>query len=320
MSALAPPVRREHLVENRVVLFFVAVSFCVIALYRLWPASPLWMPVALVAIALAIWHGAYDTVLAKALWQPSLGARWLLPFVAAYVGLAAVVVVAWWKLPLAALAAFLLYSGLHFGTEAEVERRPLPILGAAAFGCLPIAAACHWQARSVTGIFAAMLRGEAEAAKSVTALAGSLLLPCILLSLVSVVSNRHELLRRIVLIGSQLVLFRFCPPVLAFAVFFCTLHTPEHLVETCRTASRRFSVKCMGQNLRQGIGPWLLSLAAVATAAYVGRHTVQAYTGMLFITLSALTVPHMILGMLSSSALRRKSQQVSPSAQRFAHP
>lgn len=318
MSGRAFSASSEEVMRNRAVLLFVAASVCTTALYRHWPASRVWVPAALAGIAVAIWHGAYDTVIAGNLWQPRYGGKWLLPFVASYVALACVVVAAWWLYPVAALIAFLLYSGLHFGMETEAGRSPLQIAGAVALGCLPIAAACHWQAASVAPIFTTMLRGKAELAEGITTMAGHLLLPCIVLSLAQVVRDRREFVRRPVLLAAQVLLFRFCPPVLAFAVFFCLLHTPEHLIETSRTAGKGVSMDRMWRNLRKGTGPWLISLAGVAIAAWAGRQSVQAYTGVLFIALSALTVPHMALAMLLTAESSRGSRHSFLSAQRAA--
>ena len=320
MIGLATPVRHEEVAKNTVVLVFVAAVLCVVTLFRQSPASRFWVPAALAGIAIAIWHGAYDSVLGRQMWQPRYAGRWLLPFAASYVALAALVVVAWYVYAPAALVAFLLYSGVHFGMETETGRSPLQMASAIAFGCLPIAAASFWQTGSVVPIFATMLRGQGVAAERITAVAGTLLIPCIVLSLVPIFQNGLQGIRRAALIAAELLLFRFCPPVVAFAVFFCLLHTPEHLMETSRTAAGVFSVERMWQNLRAGMIPWLISLAAIAVAAWMGQRTVQAYTAMLFIALSALTVPHMALAMFSTVDTSRNEKLSFRSVRRTAHP
>lgn len=319
MKVQAFPRFREDSARDKVALLFLSATLVMIVLYRHWPDSPLWVPVALGGIALAIWHGAYDTVLANNLWQPRYAGKWLLPFTAAYVGLTVLVVIAWILFPAAAMVAFLLYSGLHFGMETEGGRSPLQRASAIAFGCLPIAAACYWQAGAVVPIFVTMLRGNVEASKNMTTVAGALLMPLILLSLVPFIQGQRDGVRRGGVLVSQLLLFRFCPPVLAFAVFFCVLHTPEHLVETSRTTANVFSVRRMWHNLRAGIGPWLVSLAAVLIAVLVGRRTVQADTGLLFIALSALTVPHMVLAMLATAQNHPGQKLKFRSRQREVH-
>lgn len=319
MTGLASPARHEDTTRNMVVLVFVSAVLGVVALFRHWPASRLWVPAALAGIAIAIWHGAYDSVLGRNLWQPRYAGRWLLPFAASYLALATIVVVAWYVYAPAALVAFLLYSGVHFGMETETGRSPLQMASAVALGCLPIAAACSWQTGSVVPIFTTMLRGQGAVAARITTAAGTLLIPCILLSLVPMFQNGLQGIRRAALIVAELLLFRFCPPVVAFAVFFCLLHTPEHLIETSRNATGVFSVERMGHNLRAGMIPWLISLAAIAVAAWMGQRTVQAGTAMLFIALSALTVPHMALAMLATADVHREGKSSFRSVQRTAH-
>lgn len=319
MSFSSPSIRQTEVARDRVVGSFVVAALSVVVLYRHWPSSRMWLPAALAGIALAIWHGAYDAVLAKNLWQPRYPGKWLLPFVMSYVALSGMVMAAWYAFPVAALIAFLLYSGVHFGLESEHGGSPWQVASAIATGCLPIAASCHWQANSVGPIFAIMLHGHENAAQSITAVAGSMLIPCAVLALTFSGQGRRGLARRTLLITAQCLLFRFCPPVLSFAVFFCLLHTPEHLVETSRTAAGAFSAKLMCNHLRAGLGPWLISLAAIAIAAWAGRQTMQAYTGLLFVALSALTVPHMALAMLASTSVRRIEAVPFCSAQRAAH-
>ncbi len=107
----------------------------------------LWLSVA--AILLAIWHGAFDGVLAEKALTPRFGARWRLPFYAAYLSLGAVVLLLWWNVPVIALSAFLLYSAFHFGTEAERDLSPERLVTGLAAGFVPIAAACHWWPQQV---------------------------------------------------------------------------------------------------------------------------------------------------------------------------
>lgn len=319
MSALAPPAQSDDEVRSKLTILFASLAVGVVLVYRRWPSSWLWLPAAVGGITLAIWHGAYDTVVARNVWQPRYAGKWLLPFVASYVALASAVALAWYAFPVAALVAFLLFSGAHFGMETESGQGHLHTASAVAFGCLPIVAACHWQATSVLLTFETMLRGEGDAASRIIVVAGGLLTPCILLAVVPVWQDRVRGLRRSTLVVAQLLLFRFCPPVLAFAVFFCALHTPEHLIETSRNADGRFSAEQMWRNLRAGIVPWLLSVVAVAIAACMGRPSLQAYTALLFIALSALTVPHMALAMLATADARRRESFPIRSAQGAAH-
>ena len=161
-------------------------------------------------------------------------------------------------------------------------------------------------------IFALLLRGHAAAAATITTVAGHLLLSVGALSLLPLLTDAGQLARRGLVLASQLLLFRMCPPLLAFAVFFCLWHTPEHLLETSRDNAGHLSLQTVAHNLRGGTAPWLLSLAAVALAAWRGQHTLQTYTALIFLALSALTVPHMVLALLVNAAWSSPSHLFTP--------
>ncbi len=247
-------------------------------------------PVFFAAILIAVWHGAYDGVLAKPLLEKRLGPAWAASFAAGYLFLAAVMGLLWFISPQLALPAFLLYSAWHFGTESQTG--PIRFADAAiglCAGAIPIAAACHWHPAEVTAIFSSLLRGNQLFAHDVAAAAGYLLWLAVLVA----GAGRISLLP---LIALELVLFRQCSPLLAFGVFFCIWHTPEHLLSSAQDRGR-FSLPLMWQQLRSGVVPWLISIAALGV--FVARGV--PYASALFIMLSALTVPHMAL-----NELRRK--------------
>lgn len=255
-----------------------------------------WMLLAIAAIAVAIWHGAFDGVLAEESLQPRFGTRWRPAFYTSYLVLAGAVVMLWWAAPVVALAGFLLYSALHFGTETERALSPARVLLGTATGFVPIAAACHWWPQEVAAIFEEMLRGDAAYAAAITALAGKILWPVVAVALLGAWQTRgRRWLEPSLLVMTELVLFRWCSPVVAFAVFFCLWHTPEHMVSTSLDRTGHFQGRLLAEHLRRGAGPWVISLAVVAVVCWCGRHEARAYAGVMFIALSALTVPHMAL-------------------------
>ncbi len=275
---------------------FAAATVVAVAGARWLPGAQLAVPLAVAAIAVAIWHGAFDGVLAEEAFQPRFGDRWRPPFTAAYLALGGAVLLLWWRAPVVALPAFLLYSALHFGTESERDFRPVRLLAGAATGFLPIAASCHWWPQQVAAIYGMMLRGSAAAAVPITALAGRALWPAVTIALLGAVLARgYHWLAAGALLATELLLFRGCSPVVAFAVFFCLWHTPEHMLSTSLDRFGGFRRDLLLTHLRRGFVPWLLSLAGLAAACWLGRHQVGSYVGLLFIALSALTVPHMAL-------------------------
>ncbi len=304
---------RSVLLRERFILFALVTACCCTASALHLLDGPAVLPVALAAIAIAMWHGAYDQVQAQALLAPALGRRWLPAFLIGYAALAALTGVGWWAFPLGSLLLFLLYSAWHFGTEPELwTPGPLPAAGALALGAVPIVAACHWHPAAVTPILAAMLghsTGSPARAAALTAWLAHGCWPALAAAGLAIVCGlfgralqaRVELLAVLAL---QAALFFWCDPLLAFAAFFCFWHTPEHLVATSLPDARQQSLRAkLLSNLRTGFFPWLLSLVGLAVVFMLGHREAASYRADIFIVLSALTVPHMLL-----NELRRAGQ------------
>ena len=291
-------------------------GLCVIGACIAQPGNSRGLLIAIViGICIAIWHGAYDGVLAKPVLEGRLGRLWMPGFAIGYLLLASAVLLLWWIAPTLALPLFLLYSGWHFGTELDIESlSPVRAVTALSMGALPILAACRWHVAEVASLFATMLGNAAHQAfaHSVAVGAAQLLPAGLLIVVVGVLagfrgkawSTRIELL---VLIGLEMALFRLCDPVLAFGVFFCVWHTPEHLLSSARDLSGRFSARVMWQQLRSGIVPWLASLCVLGLIIALGPRNMVAYESAIFILLSALTVPHMALNEIRRSGFNRQA-------------
>jgi Brp/Blh family beta-carotene 15,15'-monooxygenase len=257
--------------------------------------------IALIAISIAVWHGAYDGTLARPRFEPWMGRWWFPAFASGYLLLVGATLIAWHVAPASTLVAFLLYSSWHFGTEQDVERlTPGGAVSGFAYGALPISAACYWHPEQVNTIFRAMLGSSADSAfpLNLTRLWATLLWAIVAFAALGALlglrgkaqSTRLSLTS---LIAVELLLFRCCDPVLAFAIYFCMWHTPEHLVSTSLDRDGLFKPRIMWQNLRAGLPPWIASLAALTTLLALRPQSVTGYTSGLFVLLSALTVPHM---------------------------
>ena len=286
---------RGVLLLPRVTLFACVTLICCVATSEGLLRGPAVLPLALAAIAVAMWHGAYDQVQAEQVLARVLGRRWLPVFLAGYAGLAALTFVGWRLVPFASLVLFLLYAAWHFGSEAEQRTPALPgALVALAMGAVPIVAACQWHAHAVTPIFAQMAGREAAGLTQVLA---KCCWPVLATAVVGIVlgqagRGRAQKAELLAVLALQTALFATCDPLVAFAGYFCCWHTPEHLVATSvAPASLR-------RNLKAGLVPWLLSLVMLATVFALGRHEATAYRAEIFILLSALTVPHMALNEL----------------------
>ncbi len=307
MKFLSLATQHAPFAASRLVLFLTAATAAILGSHLL-PSQTPWVLSAMAAIAVAVWHGAFDGVLAEEACDSGWEARWRLPFYLCYVTMTVLVVLLWWAVPIVALTLFLLYSALHFGTEGEPDLSRGRIFSGVATGLIPIVAACHWWPDQVAAIFEQMLQRSPQYAFLLTSLAGRALWPAVFLAVVPGLLKRDG--AAAALLTTELFLFRFCSPVAAFAVFFCLWHTPEHVISTSLDGAGRFQLPLLLRHLRRGFLPWLLSLCAMAILFALGRHTLASSLGILFITLSALTVPHMML----AEVLRRASNRASDPA------
>jgi Brp/Blh family beta-carotene 15,15'-monooxygenase len=296
---------RGILLLPRVTLFACVTLLCCLASAEGLLHGPAVLPFALAAIAVAMWHGAYDQVQAEQVLAGVLGRSWLPVFLAGYAVLAGLTFVGWQLVPFASLVLFLLYAAWHFGSEAEQRTPTLPgALVALAMGSVPIVAACRWHGDAVTPIFAQMAGGQAAGAWVLTHVLAKGCWPVLATALVGIVlgqvgrgpAQKAELLAVLAL---QVALFAMCDPLVAFAAYFCCWHTPEHLVATSVAPAT------LGHNLKAGLVPWLLSLLMLAALFALGRHEATAYRAEIFILLSALTVPHMALNELRRAQFAR---------------
>ncbi len=264
--------------------------------------GPIAAALAIAAVAIAMAHGAYDHLQGRRRLAPRFGARWPLVFFPAYLLLAGLTLAGWRFAPVTSLLLFLAYSSWHFGLEPE-GRLPgvLRLVTGFALGALPIVAACRWQPSEVNAIFSQMLGPSSNHAGPLTGALGSACGPLAALALVGAASGAlvRPLADRLQLaasVGLQLALFFFCQPVIAFAVFFCCWHTPEHLLATSLPDGLGSTLRGnLLSNLRAGLGPWMLSVATLAGMFVFGRQGLVAHQAQLFVLLSALTVPHMAL-------------------------
>jgi Brp/Blh family beta-carotene 15,15'-monooxygenase len=257
--------------------------------------------IALIAIAIAVWHGAYDGTLARPRFEPWVGRWWFPVFASGYLLLFGATLIAWYVAPAPTLVAFLVYSSWHFGTEQDVERLTLGgAVSGFAYGALPIAAGCYWHPNQVVTIFRAMLGSSANPAfpLDLTRVCAALLWVIIGLAALGALLGmrgraQSTLLSLMSLIAVELLLFWCCDPLLAFAIYFCVWHTPEHLVSTSLDGDNVFRQRIMFQNLGAGIPAWIGALGALAVVLAFRSQSLPGYASGLFVLLSALTVPHM---------------------------
>ena len=242
---------------------------------------------AVAVFLLGVPHGALDSEFAKALYSVRSLAQWIC-FVVAYVLLAALVVLTWSLAPGFFLASFLAISAYHFSGDPDIALPPgVRFLYGAAIVVLPTLL----HSTAVATLFA-YLAGP-SAAFSIAGFLESIALPVLvgnaLLIALTAQTNRLAALE----IMCVVLLSIAAPPLIAFTVFFCAMHSPRHLM---RTAS--FTNTSLATLLRRvAVLPMLACLiaGAIALLVFSGAPLEARVTRIVFLGLAALTVPHMLL-------------------------
>ncbi len=246
------------------------------------------MLAALAIVMAGIPHGTLDVEIAAIRFGLSGGAK-KLAIVAAYGACALLMALLWWQIPELALTAFLVISIIHFSADWRGGIDPfLSMMVGWALIALP--ALSHPQA--VAAIFE-MLTGNQNGA-TIAALLACSAVPAVLGSLVFAFwcwQNGEP--RNVADIGSCLVAALFLPPLIAFAVFFCGLHSPRHMVDALRETSGLSPIK------KAAIIAAVTALSVgLGVAYFFGDHASTFNSAAIrsaFILLSTLTVPHFIL-------------------------
>jgi Brp/Blh family beta-carotene 15,15'-monooxygenase len=235
-------------------------------------------------------HGALDPIFAQRLYQIRTVAGWI-QFTAAYIALAALMVVLWWLAPTVFLLAFLLLSVVHFSGDlapgAAIVSR---VLYGGALVVLP--ALLH--SSELTRLFSMLV--DASAAQSLVAALHLIAWPWLLaMVLAAAYSARANWLTALEIV-SVAALAASLTPLVAFTVFFCGMHSARHILRTkkyANSSARRLFLTSAAPMLA------VLCIAAVAWQLSEQRLPVLPVNvrlvQLLFVALAALTVPHMVL-------------------------
>jgi len=253
--------------------------------------ATLYLALAIAVAILGLPHGSFDTLVAKKELSLHSLPR-LAAFIVAYLSIGALVVLLWVQAPTTALAAFLLYSALHFGDDVAPR---LGRLGGFGYGLWLLSLPLALQPAAVEPIFnalGAMHTGPLlMAAPFSLAIGGALLAFALWRAPNRALSDWRDPL---LFVGAAWVLH----PLAYFIAYFCFLHSPRHLLLVARdleltTWRERF----------KALAPTTLAtyvLVAACVPFLLSLPTDDILLRLVFITLAALTVPHMLLEMLAS--------------------
>ncbi len=243
------------------------------------------------AIAIVLFglpHGTLDVEIAATHFG-QLGLASKLKIIAAYVSCAGAMVLVWTMAPAFALATFLLVSIIHFSRDWRDGVDPFfAVMVAWAIIALP--ALSHPD--GVAFIFGT-LTGSTHG-PIIAAILACTAAPAALGSLVFAYCKWRAMDKASALeVLICLVAALFLPPLIAFAIFFCGLHSPRHMTDALReTPSLNMSRKAI-------IGLAVFALAiCIGVLLFMSRQDLATQPGLIraaFVLISVLTVPHFIL-------------------------
>jgi Brp/Blh family beta-carotene 15,15'-monooxygenase len=253
---------------------------------------------AAVAIVLAgIPHGTLDVEIAAAHFGRK-GIAGKVKIIGGYLACAAAMVLLWLLLPELALIAFLLISIIHFSRDWRGGVDPfLAMMVGWALVALPALASPG----DVATIFAALTGSQNGTV--IAALLGAASVPAALGSLVFAYwafshNDKQSALEVLACIAAALLL----PALVAFAVFFCGLHSPRHMADALRETGALSSIK--KAVIIAAVSALSLGLGVLM---FLYQGDVPADMGVIrsaFILISTLTVPHFILEHILSDKKR----------------
>lgn len=253
-----------------------------------WKAG--WVCAVSTIVVLGVPHGALDVEIGRTLFRPRLGWAWFPVFALPYLALVAVVLIAWRMAPEPTLAAFLLASVWHFGTE-DTGGGGLP---AVACGGIPVAVPVLLHSEATAQVLSTA-SGLVLEAPPPWLVVGSLLwlLPALLWSVRAIAGGQG---RSLILPALLCAGFAVLPPLTAFTLYFVAVHAPAHTAALIANPTR-------APRVRSDTTAWQLAGPTTALTVLIGVGLWTSCPGepsvrLVCVTLqllAALTLPHMLL-------------------------
>lgn len=264
-------------------------------------------------------HGAVDYVAGQSI-LGRFGRWWIVLFFGGYLGLAALTVAGWLLAPLTTLLFFLLISVWHFGRGDVDDRlalganRPWSKLGAffeaVARGGFFLTAALYFHTSDVSAMFASLTGFPFEHIIAQARAVG----PAMLMlngALLSVVLAHHlggwaegsdDHGRAALEVAALVALFCLAAPLVAFVVYFCFWHSVRHGLRLAAALDPSSPAAALRAFVRRA-WPTTLAASLIGVAAFwlLGASPpTDALLRIVFVGLSALTVPHVVLTWLNN--------------------
>jgi beta-carotene 15,15'-dioxygenase len=243
--------------------------------------------IAVLILVLGVPHGALDTIFARQLYSFRSNTAWI-GFVALYIALAALTVGLWILFPSLFLVAFFFISVAHFSGDLSSE---INLTTRILYGGSIIVLPALLHAPELSSILALLV--GTETTLQIVRLIDFMAWPWLTGIIIAAIWYIRKDWLSVWELTSTAALAVLLPPLLAFTIFFCAMHSARHILRTFEYAGRS--------------SPWLMALASIVPMIAVFGFSMVVWRLMnntefdtrviqlVFVGLAALTVPHMVL-------------------------
>lgn len=262
-------------------------------------------------------HGGLDHLAGRQLFANSCARLWFVPFFVGYLAIAGMAVVGWLLLPLWTAIGFFMISANHFGRE---DRSPDPLVetvtvwsSLTAIGSgglvvwIPAIARPIEMQQILQAIIPAGIGASSESIVFWTQILAGMFVPVatidIIYSFASPVARAHDGVARAVRHVFLILMLAATPISFSFCLFFCGWHSIRglnQLMQDHRMTLKQLTIASLPMSLGAiglcGLGAWFWSS---------GRALNAEVTRTLFLGLSGMAVPHLVLHDLMPMFVRR---------------
>jgi Brp/Blh family beta-carotene 15,15'-monooxygenase len=241
----------------------------------------------IVVVLFGLPHGALDPWIAEKIGFGRTPGQ-AITFNLAYLAVAVAVVLVWLWVPTLSLLVFLAISAWHFSGDWEGSlTRPWRLCAGLLLLLMPIG----FHTETVASLFS-HLSGQSGADLARTLSLPGWFLGSVMLGLIGWAAwLRHWIC--VLEFALLLALAYLTTPLVYFALYFCLLHSPRHLLGLFRAANTREYPRLMRMMLTYTVATLLL--ASVLWWLWSAQPLDSLILRLVFIGLAAVTVPHMML-------------------------
>lgn len=251
---------------------------------------------------LGLGHGALDHRVGEILLRPKFDGNWLVVFTTLYLMLAAIGFALWVVTPSLALIVFLAYSAFHFGSDRFQPNGAVQVI---ARGAMPLLLPIACQPAEVSMLFSTITATSVRV-EQYAVVAGILVTIAVLVTILSAVRRREsaEVVTTVLLVVLNLTM----PPLIGFTMYFVLLHSVRHIIELAGWLEPTSLATGFRRIARESLPiTGLLILAGVLGISFAPVGAINpTIIQTVFIGLSCLTVPHMVVTYLAENTLPRR--------------